>query len=581
MTTITQNGSTSTIYIQDAGSGTIQYKINTGGSWTTISSWPVTITNSLTDGSNTLKVLFSTDILFNSSASQYFICGSTYLQFGDTSLSATGSVTTITVNNISSYPGLIQNGTASPGQSNVSVYNIFITATGTTTLKASGGWIGQELYARNVSNNLIVNCSSDGAIPSNCGGIVGNSSVTYSPSSLTIRGCSSKGAISSSAGGIVGSSSAGSSSCTLTIEQCWSSGSIGINAGGMTGNSTGINGGTVTCTNCYSTGSISANAGGIFGITNGYGSGASATASNCYSTGSIDGGGGGIFGANAGTNSGSAVASNCYSTGDITSGGGGIYATNYDTSSALSIHCYTSGSVAFSSPLKDGIYAGSSSANAVLGSANNYSEGLNNNFGWNDTNAKLVLQNYPSTTSYGTTWSQVNGTNTAFVLSTAGYTPYSSSLTTTASGTAIAGTTPSSAAIASGYTFSILQINSSSPSTYSYITINSSTGALTAGSTTPVATYTIIIYSSINPYSITTYTLDVTAAPSPPAATVTVTSSPCCVTEKSLIGLPYEYINNIRTGSALLAEHNVNPTMRFSDYAEYLRYKMAQSSTTT
>ena len=475
-----------------------------------------------------LKVLFTTDIPIYSTNS-YFICGSSYLQFGSQQLNSNGSRTTITISGVGNYPGFIQNGTSgSAGYSNISIYNLIINSSASSLL-GSSGWLCQTNYGRAAINNIIANCSSNGEVSSHGGGIAGAYTCADN-ATLTIQGCSSTGSIFLSAGGIVGETCAIGPGDILTIERCWSSGAIDINSGGITGNSCGINGGVISCANCYSTGVIGNSSGGIFGVTNG--SNGTATATNCYSLGYIGSGCGGIFGGNAGLAGGLATAINCYSSGAIQSSAGGIFGGGYVTTSAN--HCYTSGVM---SSANGGIWADSN----YIGPTN-YAEGVNANIGWNDTNAAVTLTGAPSTSLYGTTWTTVNGINTPYVLSFMGYSPYSLSLTTTANYSLVAGnSTPSP--VVSGYTYSIIAINNVPP--IDNITINSSTGIITANASTSGGTYTIIVYSSINPYSITVYTLHVTSAP---PVTQTIPTM-CCMPDNKMNGLCYPTINDLTIGN--------------------------------
>ncbi len=594
MSTITANQSPNdnqTIYIQYSG-GNVQYKIDSGA-WTTISTvaadgkWPVTISNSSSTNA-TLQVIFTTDITLGISTgatTNYFIAGSDNIQFGSASLNADGSRPTITIPDTPGFLGLIRNGTSGTnGKTNVTIYNLIVSSSGTTTLGTAAGWVAQAYFGRGTTDNLIVNCRSTGAIASGGGGICGQQ-VASNSGSLTVRGCSSSGATTAGAGGIFATPNANSSGTTITAEYCWSSGTMGTNCGGIFGNGCGTGGGTANATNCYSTGALSnPNCGGIFGIYCGTNTG-SATATNCYSTGAISGGStvsnycGGIFGTGAGgvgvgASNGSATASNCFSTGTISASRGGIFAVSYSATTAFATNCYTSGSTAGGTA--DGIYAGSSSDNPSGLGTNNYAEGNHSNGGWDDTN--VTLTGKPSSTPYGTTWSQPNGANTAYVLSKSAYSPYTTSLGYTSSDTVAIGSS-SDVGLTSGYTYSILEIDGSTASTYPTITINASTGALSTTALTDLAVYTVVIYSTQSiSYAITTYTLTVTEIPVVSQTTTTTTNS-CCVTETAIKDLPYEIITNVRTGNVLLSEYNVNPQMKFNSYADYAKFKMAQNST--
>lgn len=168
MSTITTAGG-NIVYIQDSG-GAIQYQINsTSGSWTTISA-PYTIVNS-SPGVDVVQVIFTTDITITS-ATQYFVCGSANIQFGSATLNENGSRPVIDVSNVTNYSGFILNGGSGfDGYNDISVYNLVVNASGTTTQGADGGWLGRVYFGRGATNNVFVNCSSNGSIRG--GGIVG------------------------------------------------------------------------------------------------------------------------------------------------------------------------------------------------------------------------------------------------------------------------------------------------------------------------------------------------------------------------------------------------------------------------
>ena len=214
-------------------------------------SWPVTINASVT-------VTIGEDLSISTSTGGtdgYFII------WGD-NVTIDGNGKTVTINNISSYPGLVQNGTnVSNGKSTILIKDLGVLSTG-SSLAVAGGWIGQEYFGKNASDSNINNCYSSGAIGIAAGGIFG------AASSGTATNCYSSGVISDdSAGGIFGAESSG------TATNCYSLGEIsGNGAGGIYGwNSSG------TATNCYSSGAISgSSAGGIFGADS------SGTANYCY-----------------------------------------------------------------------------------------------------------------------------------------------------------------------------------------------------------------------------------------------------------------------------------------------------------
>jgi hypothetical protein len=259
-------------------------------------SWPVTI-NAGSSGSP-LVVTLGEDVTLSNSQN-YFIINGSYVTFE-------GNNKTITISGISFYTGLIKNGfyeivrtfdenynmtqtiNSTNGFNNLNIQNLGVLAVN-SDVAAGQGWIGQASFALNASNNLIINCYSNGPLRQSSGGILGEKSYG------TVKKCYSTGAhIGGYAGGIFGSEGHG------TAENCFSTAPTFGNRGG------GIFGGdcsNASATNCYSTGTISENSGGIFG-----GFTSSCTATNCYSTGAIGNNAGGIFGGN----SSSITATNCY-----------------------------------------------------------------------------------------------------------------------------------------------------------------------------------------------------------------------------------------------------------------------------
>jgi hypothetical protein len=166
MSTITSSGGTIGI-LYDAG--TFSYQIDSG-SFTTISSWPVTINN--ISSSSTLTVNFLSNATF-SSTSDYFICGSNNIIFDG------GSKTMYIVAGIN-YLGLIQNGTSiSSGYNDIICENLIIN-NGGSTLITGGGWLGQSYFGRGATGCEITNCNSNQycLISSGSGGILGSYSGT-------------------------------------------------------------------------------------------------------------------------------------------------------------------------------------------------------------------------------------------------------------------------------------------------------------------------------------------------------------------------------------------------------------------
>ncbi len=552
MSSIQGNGGTDTIYIQQSG-GNVQWRVNTGA-WSNIS-WPATVTN-LTPASGYLPILFTTNITVTTNTS-YFACASTYLQFGSTSLNSNGTVPTITVNNTTDYPGLIQNGTGvANGYANILVFNLGILSAGTTTAATNSGWIGQIYYAKNASGNWIVGCYSTGAVGGSGGGITGYGTGTGASANLTILGCYSTGSLlANAAGGISGAYTAFTGG-SVTVSRCYSVGDLGSGGGGIVSNLSGNgSGSSLTITNCYSLGNITGiNSGGILGNAGGSNSG-SASITRCYSRGSLSGTTGGIVGINAGV----VTVSNCYSSGSINSTAGGIFGTGYGLN-ATAFNCYTSGSGSTS-----GIYAGSSSDNAQ--GSGNYSEANNFQGGWTDSRASTYLQ------SVSTNWYSLTA-NTPYVLRSLGYSTYSArnitgsyTLNTTEVGTILVGGT-SAAALRTGPTYSLLQVDGST--SFSGISINSTTGAITGGVSLAAGTYTLLLYTSENSgYAFITYALYVNPLP-------IVATGVCCGTSFNRTVPVNTLAINVKAGAVMNVDIANNIKKGIYSYPEYMKALQAR-----
>jgi hypothetical protein len=512
-TAIIANGTTDTVYIQQVGSS-YYYDIN-NGALTPITTFPISVQNLSAD--TTLPIIFKTDLTIVNS-NFYFICNSSYLQFGRTDRNSNGSRAIITVSGITNYPGFIQNGTnTAHGYGNTTIYNLIINSS-SSTLNSYGGWLCQAFYGTFAQNNTITNCSSNGTISSYSGGIVGAYACSGggegNNATLTITGCSSTGTINNYSGGIIGAYCSNNYNDSISINLCWSSGTIDNYSGGITGHNCGSTSGFINCEFCYSTGTINNYSGGIIGSNAAFRGGVKLV--TCYSQGSIGNACGGMYGINAGiAGLDQAIptitwAEGCYSSGTINPSGGGLYGPGYVLSNSTVIYCYVSGIM--TSP-NGGIWAGH---RAVVNfyDTYNYVEGTNENIGWQDKNASFVLYGSPQLgTKYGYNWCQPNGTNTPYALSSMGYTPYVQPLSTYFSNSVIAGQS-TYVAFVPGYTYSILAIDNAAPTSQSLITINPSTGSLTtsinAGHNPPSYTYYIIVYSTIGlSYSITNYALTV------------------------------------------------------------------------
>jgi hypothetical protein len=287
--------------------------------------WPITLA-----GSGILEIGGPITL---STANHYFI-------ITGTNITIDGLGNTITLSNITNYPGLIL-GPATTYRTcrGIVIQNIKMVC-GTSTLAGidvnfGNGWFTQFLTNTAGGNNgsstiasngntaqdlIINNCSTDGAIANaNCGGIVGGYTIA------TVNNCSCTGAISGSlCGGIAARGFQG------VITNCYSTGAIsGQNAGGIVGGyQTGI-----TLNYCYSTGNITGSkAGGILGSAGDY-PGSVIQMNYCYSTGTIASTSGGIVGPGMDNNPYNpnnifGTYNYCYSTGTVASGGGSFSGSN-------------------------------------------------------------------------------------------------------------------------------------------------------------------------------------------------------------------------------------------------------------
>jgi hypothetical protein len=340
--TITVNGATESIYLK-MNVSVIAYYVGsspTGGSYTNIASWPVTIVNSTPTSSTRLNVVFTQNLTIASSNSQYFIAGSSYITFN-------GANYNMNITNILTYPGLIQNGTSTTnGFSNITVQNITTNVTGTSSLAYEAGWICATYFSNGATGNTITNCSNSGAITSDYAGGIAGSYVAVGNGSITFTNCSNSGAITSDyAGGIAGLGAGYTGSATFT--NCSNTGEINAQyAGGIAGYGAGYTG-SVTFTNCSNTGTITGLRAG--GITGAYaGENGSATFTNCSNTGAITGSrAGGIAGVAAGYNNGSATFTNCSNSSAIsgTSAGGIAGVAAGYTGSATFTNCSNTGTI--------------------------------------------------------------------------------------------------------------------------------------------------------------------------------------------------------------------------------------------
>jgi hypothetical protein len=108
--------------------------------------WPVTINSSTQE--NPITLTLGTNIEL-SGATQYFIIGSEYITIN-------GNNKTLTISNVTNYPGFVQNGYVSEDQStkntgfnNITIKDLCIDSSNNSTLAYYQGWFGQSGFAYN------------------------------------------------------------------------------------------------------------------------------------------------------------------------------------------------------------------------------------------------------------------------------------------------------------------------------------------------------------------------------------------------------------------------------------------------
>ena len=441
----------------------------------TTENWPITIQNG-TQGSPIVVTIASDATL--SSNDCYFIIGSEYITID-------GGGYTLTVDSQStSYPGLVQNGTADiNGWSNLTIENIIVDGSAAVLYTDGGsygaGWIGAIYFATGATNNVITNCSSKGDISIACGGIIGS----FSSGELNISSCSSSGEIAKLGGGIVGLAAAYNNG-VLTVSKCFSSGIVsGIYSGGIIGTGGGYNDGAISINECYSTGEIKGDySGGITADYFAYNTNNTFTIKNCYSTGNVSGSNaGGICGAEVGFYDNGSIPTitieNCYAwgtMGDNSTGGilGGTEGGTYTNPNVSIVNCYTLYGPLISPNLPIINSVTTTNTYAARGS-------------WRNTTANAKLSGTPSGTNpIGTTWTNVGAKG--YLLS-----GYTSSYSNPSPNVYPGGTT--SAGPYSGGSYSILSVNNAT-TLNSNFTIDANTGAITVLTSTPLGSYTIVVY---------------------------------------------------------------------------------------
>ncbi|NBV42570.1 hypothetical protein EBR96_07365, partial [bacterium] len=177
--TISLPGGT-TVYIRQTAVGEpLYYSVNNMGSWNELSLYHTEIINS-DQPLGLLTIEFVTDItldgIVGGGTNGYFICRSDGIQFGSRTLKPDGTRPVITIDGITDYPGLIQNGNSGVnGYNTIYITNLEIRASGGSTLADGCGWIGQAYFGKGTtaSSTILLNCHSTGDTGAGCGGIVG------------------------------------------------------------------------------------------------------------------------------------------------------------------------------------------------------------------------------------------------------------------------------------------------------------------------------------------------------------------------------------------------------------------------
>ncbi len=431
-TTISQDGGSINIKLNTSNTNTIDYNQN-GGAYTSISSWPLTFTNTLVSNLTLTVTIIGSLTISNSTTGTGSSGTDVYFITGSNKINIIGSSSPININNITNYLGLIK---SSDGNTNINIENIGINVTSSTLPSVSpfGGWVCQLGTGQNSGSVTVKNCYSNGPINFQCGGI-----------------CAPFG---------------GAQNGSLILTNCYSTGIMtSTSCGGICGSNSGINatsGGYCEAISCYYNQNISQNnSGGIFGYRSGRnGSGliiGTVKATNCYTTGNITSStAGGIFASESSTGT---SATNCYSLGTVVTSGTSIFGSS---SAGTTLNCY----------------------------------GLNG-APWADATAQTILTNGPTSSDpKGTIWSGI-ATDTPWIPTSFSYSPYSGYPNTTYNQTIVQGqstNTPLTQPVTTYYLIS--SINEGVPSTVEpTISINSSTGVISTTALTPVSTYNIQVIS--------------------------------------------------------------------------------------
>lgn len=249
--------------------------------------FPITIDGGSNDNPTIISIDEDIEI---TNKNKYFIVGSEFVKI-------TGNRKEIVIDDIENWTGFVKNGTAtSDGYSNVTVENIRIKKTKSSTIVEDSGWIAGEYFGRNTEKNSFINrCIADSSCngSKNSGLIIGSKAnriicINSTSSGEIIGGgifgdkCTNSLAVECSSSGKIGNKTIGSAGgifgndCdnTNTVRKSFSTGDIegflseteDIGSGGIAGSNSFVN-----VVDCYTWGVIgindTKNCGGIYGST--------------------------------------------------------------------------------------------------------------------------------------------------------------------------------------------------------------------------------------------------------------------------------------------------------------------------
>jgi hypothetical protein len=265
--------------------------------------------------------------------------------------------------------------------------------------------------------------------------------------------------------------------------------------------------------------------------------------------------------------SGTIAISNCYYSGNITGEYcGGISGATESGTITIS-NCYVCGSITGNSnyimALVEEVNQPTANGWTLTG---NYSEAANGGAAWSTVHAAATLLSVPSgSDKVADVWiaTVANQPYELFI----GYSPYTTELVNNYDETVEAGAA-SAAAIVSGRSYSILQISDGVSSSYSTISVNQVSGAISTGDSTAAGTYMIYIRNT-GSYHISIVNLEVTAA-------APVSELTCCEKDMHLTGMEYKDRNEILGANVLIG--NADGVRYPISYAELMNMKRAYIS---